>query len=370
MINKLKNIIKDKIKRIAIHILIRLDPRVSPKNMVNTNSNNFIKPDEEDLKLAKIICDSYSHMSKKIKTVDVPYQIGEFWYNIVNDKKKDFYEPIKKGDISSASFVLANFFRTSGIQGLWEGGVIKIKGKDLGFISATLRNYDFWRVVTNQSPNVVNLPRVGNPIGYQINNSIVSIAQFKLHYHSQQVYNLIKDVGEKAVVVEIGGGFGGIIYYLFKMGFKGTYLEFDIPETLILAEYFVKKVFPDKKVLIYNGEKSITSDDINNYDIILMPNYMLKEMPDLSADIVVNTRSFSEMPYVTIEEYMIQIDRICKKYLYHDNANYKSHSDEVPAYEFPIPESFRLLIKVKSLWYGGFDVNNRFVEYLYERKKT
>lgn len=354
------------------YISIMMDPRVCTKNIVFINTDRFIQPDDEDVKLAKNICESYNYMVLKSKTIEKPYKTGEFWDMIVNNMKKDFYGPIKKGDISSASVVLANFFNTSAIVGLWEGGdyTLSMKSfkKKLSFINATLRTYDFWRVLTNESLDIVNLPNVGNPFGYKIDRNIVSTAQFKLHYHSQQTYNLIRDVGVKPVVAEIGGGFGGIAYYLFKIGFNGTYLDFDIPETLILAEYFLLKTFPDKKILIYNGQECVTLDDINNYDIILMPNFMLKKIPDLCVDIVVNTRSFSEMPIETIEEYMLQIDRICRKYLYHDNSNYPSHSYEIPAYEFPIPLSFRLLTKVKSLWYDGPNAQNRFVEYLYERK--
>ena len=371
MIRKLRNILRDKSRSLYIYIF---DPRASTKNVVGAYSDNFIRPDDDDMIIAKIICESYNHMVEKTKTVEEPYKTGVFWENIVSINKKNFYEPIKKGDVNSASVVLANFFKTSAIEGLWEGGayvpLTKSFGRRLSFINATLRNYDFWSVLTNEPLDVVNLPNVGNPFGYKINGNVVSTAQFKLHYHSQQVYNLVGGMGEKSVVVEIGGGFGGIAYYLFKIGFSGTYFGFDIPETLILAEYFLKKSFPDKKILIYNGQECVTLDDINNYDIILMPNFMLKMVPDLCADIVVNTRSFSEMPFETISEYMLQIDRICKKYLYHDNANYKSHPDETPAHEFPIPLSFRLLTKVKSLWYTGLTAQNRFVEYLYERKKS
>ena len=90
-----------------------------------------------------------------------------------------------------------------------------------------------------------------------------------------------------------------------------------------------------------------------------------RTIPSASVDIVLNARSFSEMPIEVIQEYMAQIDRICRRYLYHDNANFKSHQLEIPAFQFPIPASFRLLTKGKSLWYGS--VNNRFVEHLYEK---
>jgi len=358
MIKKLKDTLLTKIRKFILNILTLTDPRVSTGNIVGVNSEKCISPDNEDVKLAKIICESYDYMLRKSETVEKVYKTGEFWKEVIHRIKWDFYKSIKTGDIDSSSFVLANFFRTSAIMGLWEGGTWRGAGyppltkslkRKLNFISGTLRNYDLWRLVANQPLEVVDLPDVGNPFGYKLEDSIVSTAQFKLHYHSLQTFNLSKNVRENPVVLEIGGGFGGIAYYLFKMGFNGTYLGFAIPDTLILSMYFLKKALPDKKILTYQNQEIITMDDIDNYDIILMPNYMLKNIPDLCTDIVINTRSFSEMPLETIKEYMVQIDRVCRKYIYHDNANYKSHKYETPADEFPIPSSFRLLTKVKSV---------------------
>jgi hypothetical protein len=331
--------------------------------------DDTVNADECDVRLAAVIKSSYEKMASKIKTVEDVYKPGSMWKGIINDNKKDFYASLFSGDINKLANVFANFFRTSAITGFWEGGAYKNfsdnPNKRRSFIEATGRCYDFWKVVMNQQVEVVELPDVGNPWGCKIENSIVSTAQFKLHYHASQVYNLVKDE-ERPVVLEIGGGFGGLGYYLFKMGFKGVYLNFDLPESLILSEYFLMKSFKEKNTLIYDGQNRLSSEDMDSHDIILMPNFMLKDLPELSVDLVVNTRSFSEMPYNTVDEYMSQIDKVCTKYFYHDNANIKSHEFELPADEFPIPDSFKLLMKAKSLWYGG-PLPNRFVEYLYEK---
>lgn len=136
----------------------------------------------------------------------------------------------------------------------------------------------------------------------------------------------------------------------------------------MLAQYFLLKTFPEKKILIEEGgnRDRIKQEDIENHDIILAGNYVFPQFPDLCADLVANARSLSEMEFETIEEYMKQLDRVCKKWFWHDNSNQKSHEYEIPAFEFPIPESFRLISKVKSVWYGS--INNRFVEFLYERR--
>ncbi len=377
---KLRNTIKSKIKvylpYLTPFVLTMTEPEYySTKKIVSLNQEEFVPPREDDVELAKMICESYSCMVDKIKTVEKTYRTGDFWDKVVNEWKDGSYEHFRKGDVKSVAFLLANFFKMPILRGLWESGtwtggyppLMRSFKRKLNFMYTTLQSYAYWKTVTNQPLDVLNLPNVGNPFGYEINGNIVSTAQFKLHYHSLQTYNLVKDISEKPIVLEIGAGFGGIAYYLFKTGFNGTYLDFDIPETLVLAQYFLKKSFSDKKVLMYSGQETIAADDIEHYDIILMPNYMLKTLPDFCTDIVINTRSFSEMPMETIEEYMIQIDRICKKYLYHDNANYSSHDGEIPSYKFPIPSSFKLKIKAKNVMYGGINVKDRFVEHLYER---
>jgi len=377
LLNAIKNKVEHYLPYLTPFLLTLTKPEVySVEKIVSLNQEEFVSPGEDDIELTKMICESYSYMMETIETIEKTYRTGNFWNKVINEWKDGSNEAFIKGDVKASAFILVNFFKMPILRGLWEGGtwtgggyppLMKSYKRKLNFMYTTMQSYAYWKTLTNQPLEVVNLPDVGNPFGYEINGNIVSTAQFKLHYHSLQIFNLVNNIVEKPVVLEIGAGFGGIAYYLFKNGFNGTYLDFDIPDTLILAQFFLKKIFSDKKILIYSTQKIITEEDIEYYDIILMPNYMLKSLPNLCTDIVINTRSFSEMPMETIEEYMKQIDRICKKYLYHDNANFSSHDGEIPSYKFPIPSSFNLKIKAKNVMYGGINVKDRFVEHLYEK---
>jgi len=64
-----------------------------------------------------------------------------------------------------------------------------------------------------------------------------------------------------------------------------------------------------------------------------------------------------------------QSSKYGKNYLYHDNSNRLSNRNEIESDNFPVPKSFSLISKTKSVWYGGRNPTNRFVEYLFEKER-
>jgi len=106
--------------------------------------------------------------------------------------------------------------------------------------------------------------------------------------------------------------------------------------------------FPSKKIFLY-GENDFNSCAINEYDIILQPNFMLPQIESESIDLFFNDCSFSEMDSNTVREYFKQIERTCRKYFMHINHNarytwnYKEkQTHNLPATEIePDPKSFK-----------------------------
>lgn len=109
---------------------------------------------------------------------------------------------------------------------------------------------------------------------------------------------------------------------------------------------------------------------LDSYDIILMPNFMLPRLESLSVDFSINTISFSEMDYETIQEYLRQIDRTCRNYFYQENlADFNFHYKNYPVDFFPIPESFQEILTAPCRW-PCFSLNSPvhiYVERLYQR---
>lgn len=206
---------------------------------------------------------------------------------------------------------------------LFNFGSSKI-GNGLSLLNATLTPEKakkigiMWFSLTDKLPiKVLEYPQKFGFIGITVRGKTVGniftiVPAFRLSYYAKRISDLIN-----GNVVEIGGGFGGVPYHLFKdFKFNKTYLNFDIPRIGLIAKYFLMNVFPKKRFLLY-GE-----DDIKNfqkYDIVLMPHYVIKDLPDNCCDMAFNAHGLSEMGKETIDEYLKQVDRISTKYFLHFN---------------------------------------------------
>ena len=134
------------------------------------------------------------------------------------------------------------------------------------------------------------------------------------------------------------------------------------------SSYFLSKTLPDKKILFFKNKDDIYK--IDEFDIILLPNFMIPELQENSANVFFNSRSLSEMSRETVIEYSKHISRFTKDYILHENANlpdptYGDHI-EIPSYDFKFEEFNKVYTKY-SPWSAGGIFKSRFVECLYQK---
>ena len=337
------------------------------------------KIDEYHKNVINRLISSYHKAKNEQRTVPLPYQPGGAWKEDIETRRAEFLNALNSNDFESLSNLLTNFFRNNGLAGVWCYGyyndIVKASNnKKRWFINNILRDYrtliDF---VDGFDVANLSVPKIGNPWGYIIKGTLVLPTACRHYYLASHVKNLIGDIKEP-VICEIGGGFGGFAYYVLSIDRSIKYINFDLPEVLLIAQYFLMKAFPDKKFLLFgeNGYHKICEETIKNYDIILMPNFALPDLGDRTADLFINTGSLSEMDYHTVEEYVNQIARITKTYFFHENSDRPSLINfghiEVMSSKFPIPlDTFKRIYKNNSLWGGA---GGRHREHLYQRKKA
>jgi hypothetical protein len=289
------------------------------------------------------------------------------------ERRADYVRALDRGDVGTLGALLGNFFRNSGVAGLWvyryyERLEAARRSDKRAFVMATLRDLDIWSDLVGGDLAQLDAPRIGNPWGYVVDGHLVMPVSPQLHRYAHLASNLLGDV-ERPVVAEIGGGFGGFAYHLLR-GRSCTYLNFDLPEILLIASYYLLKAFPERRALLY-GERSgaLTPAVVSDYDMLLLPHYALPTLSAESVDLIVNTASLSEMGRQTVAEYLSQVGRICQGYFFHDNSdrpvlNTGGHV-EIPSSQFPIPASLKLLSKTYAPFGGGA---GRYREHLYERR--
>jgi len=178
-------------------------------------------------------------------------------------------------------------------------------------------------------------------------------------FHAVVVNDLIKHIPfssyDRAVVLDIGSGYGGLSRLLDYYTSNSCHILLDLPETLILTSYFIKYNFPDRKIALL--EDIINSLDdfdrlIQEYDFIIIPPSVLKNLKNLSVDVVINTASMGFMQEEYLEFYLTQIDRVLKEggYFYSINKDYDDHWG-IGYYNWDFKATYLTIL---------FEFNNRF----------
>jgi putative sugar O-methyltransferase len=204
---------------------------------------------------------------------------------------------------------------------------------------------------------------IGNPFGLELDGTFVTHGSDYLHYYATVLNRLVAEA-DRPTVVELGGGYGGMAYFLVRNSPKTTYVDFDLPENLALTAYYLLRAFPGMKIALY-GEEELSTSTLENNRIVLMPNFEISKLPANCATAVFNSYSLAEMSAEAIEEYVKQMTKISRKYFLHVNHTRRSL---VSADNFGIERhGYQLLHRKAALWNQGRELVVDEYEYLYSR---
>jgi len=255
---------------------------------------------------------------------DANYSPGKWWENLAKNMHKEL---ISKG----LSNVKRGYFNKHFV------------GR---FPSGTLEHSALWQYYRNVKSkdrlkilDKVQEPDVGNP--YKINldgkkitwDFIQSIDEF---YHIIDTFNI--EVNDRLVICEIGGGYGRLAHLFLETMPRCHYVLVDIPTTLIIAYYYLHKVFAKD---IYTYEES-RKTDVYDKDVFmkkrlsfLVPNKFFK-IEKSTVDLFINIDSFQEMTAEIVKQYLHRIKELKGNYLYIKNS-------KDPVHNLVDTKSFKLL---------------------------
>ena len=331
----------------------------------------------------KRLADAYNRAKETQKTVSVPYQVGVQWQRDLDRKGKELIETLRAGNTDRLRELLENFTREDcGFSINLATDYIMMKRRPSSFkyeyINTWYHFYNLYQQIMFRPPEL-RYPCVGNPVGLSHNGAVIPYETIRFNYYAGEILGLVSGT-KHPVICEIGGGTGGQAYQvLISRERPVTYILFDIPEVLVISSYFLMASLPDKKILLY-GEGEPTGENLKRYDLVLMPNFMLPALGNKTVDLFFNQASFSEMDSRTLQEYLGQIERICKRYLLHANHNRKftfnedgAQSSNLPSGEAVLsPEIFRKIYQHPFPFISEYQENNyrgteSYASFLYER---
>jgi putative sugar O-methyltransferase len=335
----------------------RHDPRYDLQNVTNGFMSR-IDETSDDTELLERICAAYIRAMKQQQFAPETYKATDWWQQVRQRSLGPVTEALMTRDVDSLRRMYRNFFRdpcSSGLLGApygmsnaYFGG--KIKDVYRGFyLSHVLYRLDYWMTQTNGRFALPDLasPRIGNPFGVSIEGTHIRVGSEYAHYCADRIDSLTDS--DAAVVAEIGGGFGGMAYYLLRDRGKVKYLDFDIPESIALASYYLLKAFPRLTFLLY-GESDLTKEAIARADVVLMPVFELASIPAESVDVAFSSHAMSDISPVALVDYLENIDRMTRGcFLYIGNSR---ASESISGLMSQRHDSFELTETRSSGWHS------------------
>ena len=299
----------------------RCDPRYDLENVTKGFLPRLADSRDGDAKLLQRICHAYSRAANDQRCAPPCYGPTGWWKELRQSCLGPAIRALRNGDISALQFMYSNFFRdpcAAGLVGvpfgMWtayfQGPIRDIHRRS--YLGDALYRVDYWASQTNGCFRLSDLagPEIGNPFGVMIEGTLVRNGSDYHHYCARQI---VKLTSGQCVVAEIGGGYGGLAYYLIRDAPGVTYVDFDVPESIALASYFLLKAFPALRFMLY-GEKELTEDTLAQSDVVLLPLFAMPKLSEKSVHLTFSSHALSDLAPNAVADYMHVIARSTSEY--------------------------------------------------------
>jgi putative sugar O-methyltransferase len=321
------------------------------------------------------IIESYNKAKLKQSESEDLYQVSNEWVSIYTHYMNEIIQALTTRSIDKVKSIYNNFFReycSVGLHGLpvdmpkhYFSGDITDTYKTL-FLNDFLHRLELWNTTIGKSFEINSLesPDIGNPYGMYVADKFIKTGSDYLHYYATMISRILRG-NDRKIVLELGGGYGGMAFYLIRDNKDITYLDFDLPENLALTSFYLMSAFPDKRIALY-GEVDLSSVTIKEYDIILMPNFEISKIKNDTIDLIFNSYSLAEMSREAVSNYIDNFNRIANKFIFHINH---TRSTVIKSDDFNIDlNKFELLYRAPALWNLARNKEMDEFEYLFKNK--
>ena len=233
------------------------------------------------------------------RELGLPNMTSEYWSNLLESGRQDYGG---KGDFIADDELWASFRSNVITKGLDNANVPE---EALERVQVKWRNIhrELTSVVPERLQHYFEETPVGGP--RSVNHDGIPMTQSSLEY-TFMLSHLEPYVEDADVVVDIGGGYGGLARLLKKRFPKLRLVLLDLPEINAIQTYFLSTCFPEARVLTLRDVHERESIDPRalGADFLVLPGQLIERLPQGSFGLVINTRSMMEMDLPTVSFYI------------------------------------------------------------------
>ena len=175
-------------------------------------------------------------------------------------------------------------------------------------------------------------PRLGG-FGYDIDGRLFNVDTLKFAevLTGMQRGGVLEEIGrrDRAVVCEIGAGWGGFAYQFKTLFPRTTYVIVDFPELFLFSATYLGALFPDARMVFCGTAEQPALDGWRDADFVFVPHSMADAVSALPLDLTINMVSFQEMTQAQVEAYAATAARANCPLLYSLNRERSPYNDEL-----------------------------------------
>jgi hypothetical protein len=286
-----------------------------------------VTPAESERPVVQRIFDAYQKMKQAQLQADPIFLPGGGWKNVIENAYGELLAGSRENNIERFHYFLANFAAWEIPTGIDESSAYR----KLAESDRKRRHFEqqvvaqllhWWQTLESEGRSLDELvmPPYGNQGGFQVGSLIVTPNGIYGDFYARLLAGFLRSQPQphaRRRIAELGGGFGRLYYFLSKQLTDTCYLDFDLPELLCCAAYYLMLCFPDKRFLLY-GEADYSADCFDDFDVLLLPSFEIERTPTDAVDLFINENSLGVMPPVAARRFVDQMCRVSEA-IWHRN---------------------------------------------------
>jgi len=287
---------------------------------------------------------------------NLPYgwQPGREWAPVLEESWRPVLDALRTGDDDFLDGFFGGFFRSDAIAGLWGGS-----GMHQAFAKADpwnracraslfLRHFLWWKHSTDGNLDRIEAAPVGRPWGWSVQGRLVVEPTLEYDVEAQDILRLVEDIPHP-VVLEIGGGYGGVARQILLRRPDAIYLGFDLAENAILQTCYLEPALPGTRVALHDGDGF---PELVPGSATLFPAWKLRDVPHGIVDVAANFRSFGEIHREGLEAIFAELARFEPRWILQENLarTRRDGATGIVMGDYPTLPRHRVLHQGPSAW--------------------
>jgi putative sugar O-methyltransferase len=159
-------------------------------------------------------------------------------------------------------------------------------------------------------------PTLGNPIKILHDDKLITQDLANSIVECNVIVDSVKDIA-KPKIAEIGAG-SGRLAHAYTSTRAGTYMIFDIPPALMVSQWYLSGIFPNKKIFQFRSFENFGAikDELESSDIAFFSANQIESFPSDYFDLVLSISTLPEMHPDQASMYLDIFARVSSKFIY------------------------------------------------------